>query len=69
MWFKKSVIRINTFDAVDEVVDDDDVEVLLQELDDAVRADVPTTASHQDRLAGAGHDAVVGFLERFNFFS
>ena len=52
-----------TSDAVDEVVDGHHFEVLLEQLDDAVRRDVAAAAGHQDRLAGSGHDAVVGFLE------
>ena len=57
-----------TSDAVDEVVDDDDLEVLLEELDDTVGADVAATAGHQNRLAGPGHDHVVRFLEKKIFY-
>ena len=64
----KTISRLKkvTSDAVDEVVDDDDLEVLLQELDNAVRPDVAAATGHQNRFARSGHDHVVRFLEKQN---
>ena len=48
-----------TSDAVDKVVDGDDVEVLLEEADGAVGGHVAAAARHQDRLANSGHAQAV----------
>ena len=56
-----------TFDAVDEVITGDDVEVILEELDDAVGGHVTAAPGHEDGLAGSCHYAVDIRLKLISF--
>ncbi len=48
-------ISLLTLNAVDEIVDGDDVKVLIEQLDDAVTGDVAAATGHEDVLAMAVH--------------
>lgn len=52
-----------TFDAVDEIVNGDDGEVLVKQLDDAVGRDVTAASGHEDGLAMARHHGVARGLK------